>query len=284
MKSMHAPLVVFVGTTPNIGTTTAAFAAAMRMAEASDKPVGYLCLHLKSAKLHRYVGVDEPEMTLDKLQPELKSQALTGHMLLRSMHVLNRQPNLHILFGCLNREYAEYFNPDEIDHLLDVAESLFSVLIVDGGAYWDNAAILCALHRANSRILVTTSALSHFQEDGTRWMKEMSPQFRIQPQDYDCVMTEGSWNVGNYGMNDICKELGVSPLEEFRLGEALLHSLDRGQYQEWLTGDAGGKSAMKKAAQALLRRHGIRESLGREARKRPWFANLIKQRNGAESL
>ena len=57
---MTAPLIAFVGTTPNIGTTTAAYAAACRIAELTGLPAAFLCLNLKSAKIHRYVGADHP--------------------------------------------------------------------------------------------------------------------------------------------------------------------------------------------------------------------------------
>lgn len=81
MTGAMAPIAVFIGTTPNIGTTAAAFAAAYRIAEASGKPIGYLCLNLKSAKIHRYLGIDEPLVTLDKLRPELRSYTLSPEQL-----------------------------------------------------------------------------------------------------------------------------------------------------------------------------------------------------------
>src|SRR5690606_27140732 len=105
----------------NIGTTVAAFAAAYRIAEQSKLPVAYLCLHLKSSKLHRYLGLDEPEQTLDKLQPELRAFSLTSRKLQQSMYKVQKLPQLSVLFGNLNRDQAEFYLPQHIEHLLSVA-------------------------------------------------------------------------------------------------------------------------------------------------------------------
>ena len=68
-----APLIAFVGTTPNIGTTASCTCRGMPDCggEREDRSV-ILCLNLKSAKLHRYLGVDSPAVTLDSLRPELQ--------------------------------------------------------------------------------------------------------------------------------------------------------------------------------------------------------------------
>ncbi|GIQ64776.1 hypothetical protein PACILC2_33440 [Paenibacillus cisolokensis] len=103
-----APLIAFVGTTPNIGVTSAAFAFAYRTAEASGKPVGFLCMNLKSAKIHRFLGMDGPSSTLDGLRPELRAGSLTPEKLLHASHRVKGMPNLHVLFGNMLRDQAEF--------------------------------------------------------------------------------------------------------------------------------------------------------------------------------
>ena len=76
MTGKQVPIIAFVGTTPNIGTTVTALAAACRISQECGQSVGYLCLNLKSSKIHRYVGVDSPSATLDSLRPELKTDSL----------------------------------------------------------------------------------------------------------------------------------------------------------------------------------------------------------------
>ncbi|MBH5320149.1 hypothetical protein I6N90_20295 [Paenibacillus sp. GSMTC-2017] len=282
MSRKLAPLIAFIGTTPNIGTTTAAFATAYRLAEWSGKPIGYLCLHLKSAKLQRFIGMDDPVASLDKLHPELRSSALTVDMLRSATHAVKGQPNLRVLFGNLNREQAEFFRPEEIEHLLTVAEKTFSAVFVDLGAYWDNAATICAVRRADSRVLVTTPALSHFQEDGRRWIGRVSPLFEVHVNQYECIVVQYPWGTGGYSMKEISKELGTSPLGEFRMTDTLFAGLDKGAYNEWLKDDPTGKAAMKEPAKILMERHQLQGSFSPIVRQ-PWYRKLLTHRNGVSS-
>jgi hypothetical protein len=277
-----APLAVFIGTTPNIGTTTAAFAAAYRIAEASGKPIGYLCLNLKSAKIHRYLGVDEPLVTLDKLRPELRSLTLTPEKLRRAAYPVPSQSNLQVLFGNLMRDQAEYFTPEEAEHLLTIAEQAFSLIVLDVGAYWDNAATICSLRRAGSRILVTTPALSHFQEDGKRWIGQVSPLFGVAPRQYESVIINSPWRNGGYQMKHICKELGTTPLGQIQLSEPVFSQLDSGTYAQWLKDDAEGKVTMREPANAIMKRHGIR-SMASSLSLQPWYRKLLTHRSGTSS-
>lgn len=282
MNAAMVPLAAFIGTTPNIGTTAAAFAAAVRIGEASGKPVGYLCLNLKSSKIHRYLGIDEPLVTLDKLRPELRSSALTPDMLRKAAYPVASQPNVQVLFGNMMRDQAEYFTPEEAEHLLDVAEQTFAFVVADVGAYWDNAATICTVRRAGSRILVTTSALSHFQEDGKRWIGQVSPLFGVNPDQYDSVVINGPWRNGGYQMKHICKELGTSALGQLQLSESVSSQLDNGTYAQWLKTDSGGSEMMKGPAKAIMQKHGIR-SMGVSVAVQPWYRKLLAHRNGTSS-
>ncbi len=50
-ETQYANLAVFVGTTPGIGTTAAAFRTAAALASGnSNSRIAYLCLNLKSSK------------------------------------------------------------------------------------------------------------------------------------------------------------------------------------------------------------------------------------------
>lgn len=282
MNGTPAPLAVFIGTTPNIGTTTAAFATAYRMAEACGKPIGYLCLNLKSAKIHRYIGVDEPLVTLDKLRPELRSYTLTPEKLRRAVYSVPGQPNLQVLFGNLMRDQAEYFTPEEAEHLISIAEQTFAFFIMDVGAYWDNAATICSIRRAGSRILVTTPALSHFQEDGRRWIGQVSPLFEVTPEQYDSVIINGPWRNGGYQMKHICKELGTKALGQLQLSEPVFSQLDSGTYAQWLKVDTEGKQVMQEPAKAMMKRHNIR-SMSTSVAVQPWYRKLLAHRNGTSS-
>lgn len=282
MNGATAPIAAFIGTTPNIGTTAAAFAAAFRIAEATGKPVGYLCLNLKSAKIHRYIGVDEPSVTLEKLRPELRSYTLTPEKLRRAAHPVQGQLNLQVLFGNLMRDQAEYFTPEEAEHLLNVAGEAFSFVVADLGAYWDNAATICSVRRASTRVLVTTPALSHFGEDGKRWIGQVSPLFGVAREDYAALLIRNPWRNGGFHMKHICKELGMEALGKYRLNETLFSHLDNGTYGEWLKATDEGKQAMRAPAKAIMHRHGLR-SMPVAMAVQPWYRKLLAHRSGTSS-
>jgi len=273
-------LVTFIGTTPNIGTTTAAFAAAYRLAEMLREPVGYLCLNLKSAKLHRYLRVDRPAVTLDRLRPELQSSAMTPAVLRQAMYRLAAQPNLNVLFGSLMRDQAEFYTPAEVDNLLRAAREMFRITVADVGPYWDNAATVAAVRSADTRILATTGALSHFQEDGRRWIGQLSPLFGVPSGDYELLLIHPPWKNGGYAMKDVRKELELPAIGELKLTEPLLSGLDSGRLEEWLRDNEQGKRAMKPAAEGILRRHGMLRPP--DMRVQPWYRRLAAYREGAK--
>ncbi|MGU3473353.1 hypothetical protein ACLBWT_19665 [Paenibacillus sp. D51F] len=273
---MTAPLIAFIGTTPNIGTTAAAYAAACRIAEQTGGEVGFLCLNLKSAKIHRYLGSDAPAHTLDAIRPELKSRSLTPRMLRRACWPSPDEPGVHALFGNLLRDQAEYFTPEEAEHLLETAALTFSAVVADAGCYWDNAATISAARRADSRVLCTTGALSHFQEDCSRWIRQVSPLFGVDPSRYELLPIHSPWRTGGYKMKEIGKETGLPLIGSFQTNEAFYDSLDHGRYGHWLKKDAAGTQVMSGPAETLVNRHGLRQRPAVESQ--PWYRRLRAHR------
>ncbi|WP_281384896.1 hypothetical protein [Cohnella nanjingensis] len=131
MSARTGTLVTFAGSTPNIGTSLAAFGTAFRLASVTGKRVGFLCLNLKSAKTHLYLGIDKPEITLDGLRPELKAGTLTGDKLRQYAFAPTRLNGLHVLFGNLARDQAEYYEPDQVTRLLDASREAFDLTVAE---------------------------------------------------------------------------------------------------------------------------------------------------------
>ncbi|PWV95584.1 hypothetical protein DFQ01_12655 [Paenibacillus cellulosilyticus] len=275
-----APLLVFIGTTPNIGTTVAAFAAACRIAQCSDAKVGYLCLNLKSAKLQRYIGVDQPEVGMDHIRPELRDRSLQPNQLLRCTYPVRGIVGLHVLFGNMERDQAEFYTADQMEYLLDTARRTFDVVIADVGAYWDNAATVCAVREASTRVLVTTNALSHFQEDLNRWIGQISPLFGVPSANYELLVIHSPWTMGGFRVKDVRKETGLPLAGELQLTKPLLMQLDSGQYDQWLAGDEG-QAVMEQPTQKWMQQYDIQRV--RSVHRQPWYRKLLAHRNGVGS-
>ncbi|MFS0723753.1 hypothetical protein [Paenibacillus sp. 1P07SE] len=278
MSSMgyHA-LTVITGTTPNIGTSAAAFATAAQVARLSGQPVGLLCLNLKSAKLHRYLGVDRPAVTLDSLRPELRSGTLTADKLKRAAYTPPACPGVSVLFGNLMRDQAEFFAPEDIEHLLTVAREAYRLTLADVSAYWDNAATITAMRMADSRLVATSSALSSFQEDGQRWIGQVAPLFGITAAGMEGIVIHPPWKNGGFPVKDIRKETGLNVVEEMKISESLLSQLDSGRLDTWIASDQQGKQTMRRTAEHLMAKHVIAGKSGMNGQ--PWYRKLMSHRN-----
>lgn len=227
-------IVLFLGSTPNIGTTLTSFGASLRLADVTEQQIAYLCLNLKSSKVHTYLGISEPSASLDGLRAELRSNSLTKARLMRYCHSIREHPNLHVLFGNLQREQAEYYTPEDIQHLLEVASQTFDLCLVEVNAYWDNAATVCASLLAGTRILVTTPQLGHFQEDISRWLKNLSPILHLDENGFDVFITQhcGKGLLGDQGtftIKEVRKAMGMNVIGRMGLHSQVAPMLNQGR-------------------------------------------------------
>jgi hypothetical protein len=275
---MNGQLAAFAGSTPNIGTTLTAFGTAYRLAAVTGRRVGYLCLNLKSAKTHLYLGIDKPQVTLDGLRPELRAGTMTGDKLRQYAFRSPKLGGLHVLFGNLAREQAEYYEPQDLLRLLEASRQAFDFTIADVSAYWDNAATVCAMQQADERYLVTTGSLSHFQEDVRRWCGQVGTMFGIDADSFKLILLQGNQrSTGGYGMKEIRKETGCHSLSELKLVESVHLQLDSGRLDEWLASREAHSSAFDTVVEPMLHRLNWGERLVRT--ERPWLRRLLFHRN-----
>jgi MinD-like ATPase involved in chromosome partitioning or flagellar assembly len=269
-------IVLFLGSTPNIGTTVLAFGTAWRLAATTDHRVGYLCLNLKSSKLHRYVGHDTDVPSLDRLRAELKSGYLRQERLLHYCEQVKDNPNLHVLYGNMLREQAEFFTSEEIEHLLETARSTFDVCIVDVNAYWDNAATLCGILRSDSRMLVTTGDIGHFQEDINRWLHSLGTVFGILPQSFDLILTQcDKEDQGQVGARDIRRETRMHVAAEVAYLPELRGALNRGKLGDLLKHSHELQAALAPIVNAIAVLHELRTKP--EKRRKRWLRRMLSE-------
>lgn len=274
---MTGRLAAFAGSTPNIGTSLTAFGTAYRIAALTGRRVGYLCLNLKSAKTHLYLGVDKPDVTLDGVRPELRAGTLTGDKLRQYAFRSPKLGGLHVLFGNMAREQAEYYEPNDMLQLLKASREAFELTIADVSAYWDNAATVCAMRDADDRFLITTDNISHFQEDIHRWTGQVGSQFGMPPEQFQLVLLQGSnRTTGGFGMKEIRKETGCSTFTELRLTESVHLQLDSGRLDEWLAAEERNAAAFDAIASPLLKKLNWAQRL--QKTERPWLRRLMVHR------
>jgi MinD-like ATPase involved in chromosome partitioning or flagellar assembly len=273
--ALSGKLITFVGSTPNIGTTLASYGVACLLAMETSKKVGYLCLNLKSSKLHRYLGREEHPFTLDGLRAELKAQSLTPERLLHVCDKPKEAHGLHVLYGNMLREQAEFFTPSEIIHLLRVARGAFDICIIEVSAYWDNAATVSGLLEADSKIVVTTGDIAHFQEDFSRWIRQVGSVFGLQPDAFElmAVQTDRHAKQSEFTIRDIRKETQLHLIGHVsRHGDALARC-NQGKLMELLS----PAHPMHHEVKAVARKFADFYKLPQKTsmRQETWFQKLI---------
>lgn len=267
-------ILAFVGSSPNIGTTLAAFGTAVGLARETRHSVGYLCLNLKSSKIHRYLGLEEADVTLDGIRAELKSQSLHKERLLQYCMKPKGAFHLHVLFGNMQREQAEYFTPNEIGHLLEVARKAFDVCIIDLNAYWDNAATICGLMGADAKLLVTTSQIVHFQEDMNRWFKSLSPLMKMDSSQFSCIVTQVSKETSNgIKPSDVAKELGMEVRTVLHYEAKVQQLLNQGKLMDLYVPDSPFFSELKPLVTPVMEQFQLATKL--PAPKKRWIHRMV---------
>ncbi|MBP1990907.1 hypothetical protein [Paenibacillus eucommiae] len=268
-------LITFVGSTPNVGTTVTSFGIAFRLALETNARIGYICLNLKSSKLHKYLGRDERVFTLDGLRAELKARSLSEKRLLQVCESMREAPRLHLLYGNMLREQAEFFTPSEIEHLLCIAKLTFDVCIVEVNAYWDNAATICGIVEADMRIAVTTGDMSHFQEDMNRWVGQVGSVFGVQSHAFDliAVQIEKQSKSDSLSVKDIRKETQMHLIGQVSRYSDITAVLNRGKLSELLQSGHPAQEEISLITQKLIDFHRL-PRIG-SSRKIPWFKKML---------
>lgn len=263
MAEKEGRTVLFTGSTPNIGTTLVAAGTAYRLALGSAQPIGYLCLNLKSSKLLRYTGGGGSAAVLDGVRAEMRSGSLNPHRLASYFEPVKGCPNLRVLYGTLQREQAEFFQPADIRHLLAAARRTFGICLIEVNAYWDNAATIAAAMDADERVLVTTPDLGHFQEDLDRGLKTVAPMFGITPETFLLVINQHQGNrAGGISTADIRKEAGMELAALVGYDPEVREWLNQGRLWEYASSAKPFVQAVEPLADKLAARLGLERRAG----------------------
>jgi len=249
-EERYGQVTTFIGTTPNIGTTLLALTTSVRLAEQSGSRVAYICFNLKSSKLHRYLNASDQRASLDELLPHLRNSGLDQHMLQHAMHPYSKSTQLHLLFGNTYRETAEYFGVEELIHLIHIARKSYDYIFLDVNAYWDNAGTISALQEADCINVVTTNALSHFQEDYLSWIGSMGEHIQLNHKQLCCTVIKQTTAL--YQVKHCYRQLQGRALPAVIIPTTIYEALDRGELTVWLQQHSEGKRWLSTYTKSLI--------------------------------
>lgn len=226
------------------------------------------------------MGVDEPVTTLDSIRADLKAQGAVRERWMRYFEPVKGIPNLHVLYGNMLREQAEFFTPEDMIYVLEMASCCFDLCIVEVNAYWDNAATICGIMYADTKIIVTSKEMTHFQEDINRWNKSMSGMFGVEPSSFDIFINQSDKSAGFGGISakDIRKETGMPIIGEMRKHPQAAEYLNRGKIVELFMNDPLAIYDLSGLAHTLIGLYGLGRKPSAKGRQ-PWLRKILSKAN-----
>lgn len=272
----QAPLIGWIGTTPNIGTTLLSYAAACQLAAEVEGKVAYLCLNLKSSKLHRYLGRTESFASLDQLRTAIRTRRLTSAQLLQAGDWMGEAGNLCVLYGNRVRAQAEYYSEADMAFLLDLARNTFTVVLVEVNAYWDNAATATVMHQSQQIMLVADNRPGSFQEDMQAGFKAGMSLLNLSTQKVELLVNATGPDGDGYGDHDIKKTSGLEVVATLPYLPQAVQAMDAGRLHTLLATD--GKLARYASAVAarIIMRHQLAARTKTPQVARSWRQRLRK--------
>lgn len=142
-------LVSFFGTHSGAGVSTITLNLARSLSNKIEEKVLVLSLNSwdPSDYFYHYNG-----HYLNDLKVDLKTQNLTPA---RLSEAVSHQNGFYHLAGNRDIKMQRFYQPNEIEHLIKVAQQLFDVILIDAGTHFDTAPTVQSYISSNLRFLVT---------------------------------------------------------------------------------------------------------------------------------
>ena len=162
----------FFSSIGNVGTTTTVLSIADALAKATKVNVGVLNLNAFDDGTDFY---NPPTVSLDQLKPKLTGKMFSNENDLLSKFVVP-SPNLYILPGNQQRRMERDYSIDEVEYLIERAQDIFDIVLIDAGNHFDNALSNGAMVMTNAVYFIANQqpkAIKRFQQLYDEIIKEI---------------------------------------------------------------------------------------------------------------
>ncbi len=150
-------VVALFGADSKVGTTLTAMSLAENLAERSEGTIAFL--NMSGHISHSYLDNDKGK-GLDSIRTKIHNKILQQDELSQAMLQIGELKNLYILPPCKTLIDFKYYTTDHIEYIINMASSIFDIVIVDAGWYPHNALYFGALNSTPNRYMVTTQQQS----------------------------------------------------------------------------------------------------------------------------
>ena len=177
-KSAKNNVITFFGADSKVGTTITSQAVAECLAENTVMKVGFFSLSGQPSL--EYVKEAEG-FGMDVIKTKVFNFVLSGEELKSAMV---QKGNLYILPSVKTLTDLRYYKPKHVEYLINLATSIFDIIIIDAGYCPNSGLYIGALNATNMRYLVTT------QQEACRAKFDLTREqlFKIQEIDTESMM------------------------------------------------------------------------------------------------
>lgn len=201
---MSKRIISFFGTHSGAGVTTTVLSLARALSMKVEERVLVLSLNSwdPADYFYNYKG-----QYLNDLKVDLKTHNLTPSRLSEAVYYYR---SFYHLAGNRDIKMQRFYQPDEIEHLINVAKEVFDVLLIDGGTHFDTAPTVQAYLSSNLRFLITNQ-----EEKGYRGYFPYVFQQLIEPsggKSEDFMLIVNKFHPSNTLINEksLEEELGMT--------------------------------------------------------------------------
>ncbi|GLO68277.1 MULTISPECIES: hypothetical protein [Oceanobacillus] len=141
----------FFSSVSNVGSTSTSFSTAFSVSENTSAKVGLLILNAwdSGADYINYTG-----KYLDEVKDSMFNSHYDDDGHFQDLFQEVKKDSLYIMLGNRNTKLERLYTKEEIEKVIQRAEDIFDVVIIDAGCHYDNANIIQALYSSDYHFLV----------------------------------------------------------------------------------------------------------------------------------
>lgn len=141
----------FFSSVSNVGSTSTSFSTAFSLSENTDAKVGLLILNAWDSGADY---IDYKGKYLDEVKDSIFNSHYDKDSNFQDLFQEVKKDSLYVLLGNRNTKLERLYTKEEIEKVIQRAEDIFDIVIIDAGCHYDNANIIQALYSSDYHFLV----------------------------------------------------------------------------------------------------------------------------------
>lgn len=271
----QARIISFFGTHGGAGVSTTVINVARVLGDMATQSI--LVLSLNPWDKADYF-LDYRGKYLDDIRIDLRNKDLTPEKLKKATH---HHSSFYQLGGNREIKLQRWYQPKEIDYLIDVAKETFDLILIDGGSHFDNACYAQAFVSAHIRFLVTTQEDKGYRHHYPLVYNQLIAPFQYSKDDFILLINKYEQNFSLIKDKELEEELEMRSLtnipDQATVGAIAIHQ----KTLLYDLGDQAYKAAIQKVSNTIFARAKLTkdESADINNKKQGLFGGLFKKKD-----